>query len=29
MLWEMQEWLDLYVKNRPADMPTTDQETAR
>ena len=29
MLWEMQEWLDTYVKNRPADAPATDQETAR
>jgi dipeptidyl aminopeptidase/acylaminoacyl peptidase len=24
MLWEMQEWMDRYVKNRPAETPTTD-----
>jgi dipeptidyl aminopeptidase/acylaminoacyl peptidase len=24
MLWEMQEWLDRYVKNRPAEAPATD-----
>jgi dipeptidyl aminopeptidase/acylaminoacyl peptidase len=24
MLWEMQEWMDRYVKNRPAEAPTTD-----
>ena len=24
MLWELQEWMDRYVKNRPAETPTTD-----
>jgi dipeptidyl aminopeptidase/acylaminoacyl peptidase len=24
MLWEMQEWMDRYVKNRPTEAPTTD-----
>ena len=24
MLWEMQEWMDRYVKNRPAEKPATD-----
>ena len=24
MLWEMQEWMDRYVKNKPAEAPTTD-----
>ncbi len=24
MLWEMQEWMDRYVRNRPTGAPTTD-----